>query len=313
MFCFRRTFLLVGTAFVLLTTSGHAGLWDSVKSLFSSSSKDKSPTIRVLLAHRKESIDLDVRGGCRVRDPYKKSRLSTHFASKRRIIRANPATSSIEWGQEYVDCHQVEIIPDSRNTAVIVDGVEYRGKLYVYEIKGKISIVNEVEIEEYLSSTLAPIQEQNLPDEAVAATCIAARTNAYFQANHSTNPYWHVRAEDVNYSGHRSMDNRAPISRALASSRNMVMSQTGMYERKLTPFPIAITNGSSTQKTGGRTPTFSLDEGRDLAVKGDNAAQILARTFPNTSIQLLNFDRPAAPKLAEYSSPQPRPRRSAVR
>lgn len=271
-------------AMIPFVASLQAGIWDNIKSVFVAPEKPKPPMIKVLIAHDVESAQLEVKGKHSIYDPYKHEHLSTHFQNKIGHVQTVP--SGIKWGEEFPGVYQVKIVPETRSSIIYVDGVPYKGSIVVYDVGGNISIVNEVEIEEYLRSTMSSKASDVTSDEALAAVTIAQRTRAFYLAMSSSNPYWHVDAANVGYYGYKSDPCDSRLLDAIASTRYMVISQTGsVYEGVITPIAVDVVYGQSKDKKG-RQRVLATSEAESLAQKGENAAKILNRTFPNTSLEL---------------------------
>ena len=249
-----------------------------LKSAFVGDDKPLPLKIRVLIVHNVDAAVVRVKGKYNVFDPHKNSKIGSYFIGKSNLLQ--PLSSGIKWGEEFPGVFQITIIPDDPNITTVVDGMEYKGNLYVYDIGGRISIVNEVDIEDYVSSMLGLAIDKEMPEEALAAAAIAARTQAYRAAVTAPNPFWHVEAEQSKYQGNGVAGRFKEVEKAIASTRYMVMSQTGTYDRTVTPVAVQII------PTGKVTNSLSLEEAEVLAQKGNNAAKILNQTFPNTTIQL---------------------------
>lgn len=285
---YRNTISLVAINLILGAAVGaqlQAGIWDAVKSAFIAPEKPQSPKIKILIAHNLPYANIEVNGKYEIYDPYKNVRLSARFTGKRQKIEA--LSTGLRWGEEFPGVYQIEIVPDNESISVKIDGKEYSGIIYVYDIGGSISIVNEVDIEHYLSATLPDQLSSDLSDEALSAAVIATRTNAYYKATASTNPYWHLNAEQVGYQGRKKNQSLGAfaVHEAIASTRFMVLSETGAYEGVLTPFPINLIAEADVPSTKG-SYTISVDKLQNSAEKGDNAAQILSKTFPQAKIEL---------------------------
>jgi stage II sporulation protein D len=268
-----------------------AGVWDSMKGWFSSKEETPPPTIKVLIAHDKEASMIEVKGKYHIYDPYAKSKLTTRFLGKSHLMQ--PLMAGLKWGEEFPGVYQLYILPDEPSTTILVDGIEYKGAVYIYDIGGTLSIVNEVPIEDYISSIAAKENEISKNSEVLAAVAIIERTNAYYNAHNSASPYWNVDAQKVGYQGQAAINPQSPMEQAISSTRHMVMSSTGTYEGVITPFSV------SWSKEGGRKngqQTLSLQGAEAMAAKGDHAATILSRTFPNSSIQLIYVEK--APEIA---------------
>lgn len=280
----KRTLSLIIAA-CLSTSAGEAGIWDQVKSVFVSPEKPKPPTIKVLITHNVPSVHLEVRGKYSIYDPYKNKHITSRIVPKGTLIEA--LSTGLRWGEEFPGVYQIQIVPDNAQTTIVIDEKTYRGSIYIYDIGGTISLVNEVDIEDYLQSTLSPQLPTYASQETVAASVIAARTHAYYQAFSSTNPYWHVNSSKVDYQGVRAeTPQNIHLSKSIVATRYMVLSETGAYEGSITPFAINLVASSSQAGNSSSKGKMAIDESEELAQKGNNAAQILARSFPSAKIEL---------------------------
>lgn len=278
---------------ILPTASGlHAGWFDSVTSYFGGG-KPSAPTIRVLVAHDVAGVDLQVNGIYSLYDPYGNSYLSTRFIGKSRYIQTQ--SDGLKWGEAFPGLYQLKIKPEESTTTTTVDGKEYIGSMYVYDVGGTISIVNQISVEDYVQAVLAQFKDLNLHPETWAALAIAARTNAYFQAVNPKNTYWAVDAQKVGYTGSgKSLPSSPEIDRAVDVTKYMIMSQTGIYEGIATPFAAQLgplQTGRSAKEIV--VSKISLDEADEMAKHGEHAAQILAKAFPKTTIMLMSYSAPA--------------------
>lgn len=283
---FRMLFLLL--AFMPLTTSLQAGWLDNITSYFQKDKPLSPPKIKVLIVHDQPGVVLEVKGKYKIFDPHTKDHLTTRFVGKRRFIQA--MRDGIKWGEEFPGVHQIVIVPDDKFTTTIVDGIEYRGSIYVYDVDGSISVVNETFIEDYLTSTL-PLQYRDyMPEEALAAIAIAARTTAYYQSENPKSEFWAADGRQVNYQGVSPNINQSPMGRAITTTRYMVMSNTSARFGEALPF-IADWKQPNQQKTAAQAivSQISLTQVNDLAKQGEHAAQILTKAFPGTKIELIHY------------------------
>lgn len=279
--------LVMLLAMAPLSIPANAGLWDSLKSVFSPKELPKPLSTRVLIVHDQHGIVLEVKGKYAIYDPKTNEHISTRFIGKRKFIQA--LSDGIKWGEEFPGVHQLLIVPEEDHVTTIVDGIEYRGKIYIYDIGGTISVVNQVDIEDYLTSILAPKYKDPLSEETMAAIAIAARTNAYYDALNPKNTYWDINANQVGYLGYAVTNSSNPIEKGIESTRYMVMSKSGSEPGTATPFP-AMWSGSANKKAGdAEYAKISLSQVEEMAKKGDHAAQILAKAFPNTAILLMHY------------------------
>ena len=278
--------LLLIAALLPLSSPLQAGMWDNVTGYFKGSARSEAPTIRVLLLHNAEKANLEVRGKYSLYDPYTNSHISTRFSGKSRTIQA--VSDGLKWGEAFPGLYQIKIKPDDANSSSIINGHDYTGEVYVYDIGGTISIVNQIPVEDYIRSILMAYQNQNLEPEVLAALAIAARTNAYFQAVNPKNTYWAVDAEKVGYHGR--LQGSQAIENAVKVTRYMIMSRTGVYEGVATPFAAQFDPLSQGQAIkDAEVSQLSLEEANAMAQKGEHAAQILAKAFPGTTIMLMQY------------------------
>ena len=265
-----------------------AGIWDNVTNYLKGTSREKPPTIRVLVLHDVDGIDLEVQGKYFVVDPNTNIQQGNRrYVGKKRYMEA--LSGGLKWGEEFPGIHQIQIIPLESSGIISLDGKEYEGSMNVYEIekgKGRISFVNEVPVEDYLLSILNGYQDQNLEPETMAALAIAARTTAYYQAINPKSKFWAVDAQKVGFGG--KVFTSTPIKDAVRQTRNMIMSKTGVYEGSATPFPALFGHlqGDELPKNAV-VSKITLEEANAMAKNGSHAAQILAKAFPGSTIMLI--------------------------
>lgn len=277
----RAFFLLI--TLLPLSTPLHADVWGNIKGYLGFSEKREPPTIRILVLHDVEGTDLQVDGKYSLYDPYANAYLSSRFVGKRKYMQA--MSDGLKWGEAFPGLYQLKIQPDETTTTTIVDGKSYAGPVFIYDIGGAISIINQIPVEEYIRSQLAQQKISSLHRETLAALAIVARTNAYFQTANPKNTYWAVDAQKVGYEGN--IDPASEIEDAINITRYMVLSNTGVYEGVATPF--AAEFGTVTPGPGYKdikVSKLSIEEANKMAESGEHAAQILSRAFPHTTIML---------------------------
>jgi stage II sporulation protein D len=267
-----------------------AGVWESVKTFFIGSNQPKPPTIRVLIAKDLERVPLEITGKYSLYDPYMNKHKGTRYVGKSNYIQG--FSSGIKWGEEFPDLFQLKFQTEDSRSKILVNGIEYPGLIYVYNVEGAIDIVNEVDVEHYLHSILATQFDQHLSGETLAAIAIAARTNAYFQAVNLCDTLWTVDAEQVGYLGNDNHGCSRKIASSIDVTRNMVMSRTGAYEGVTTPFalhwgPIVPSRIGPNQVIEA---SISIEQAEQLAQKGYHAAQILSQAFPGSAIMMVHHD-----------------------
>lgn len=235
------------------------------------------PTIRVLIAHDVPKARLDVQGGFSLVNPLDGREVGRRLDGKSRQIEALP--SGIKWGEEFL-IYQLQVVPTASDSLITVNGIPYRGLVTFYDIGGSLSAVNELTIEQFVAGQIGN-QDGQLPEEAMAALAIAARTQAYFQAAHPRNKFWDVNASAVNYAG-ESVPNIAAGRQAVQSTRFMVLTDSGRDADSNSIAPIQWSLDGKGEK-GARL--LLVSDAVRQAETGADAAQILERTFPGTALQ----------------------------
>lgn len=281
--------LLLLLTVLSFSSSLQAGLWSDMTTLIKGPSKPPAPTIRILIAHDLEGAQLEVKGTYSLYDPFKQEYLSTRFAGKRRYVQA--LSDGLKWGETFPGLFQLQVQPENRETVTLIDDKPYEGSIYVYDIGGTVSLVNQILVEDYIRSILANYEGGNWHPETLAALAIAERTNAYFQAANPKNVHWAVDAPKVNYKGYLQLRN-PNLGQAIEATRYMIMSQTGVYEGVTTPFPLQFGPLSAGNYKDMQMSRISLEEANQMALEGEHAAQILGKAFPGTTIMLMQYATP---------------------
>lgn len=268
----------------------HAQIATPLKVSWGREAAPPAPTIKVLIAHDQECVNLEVIGKYKIMDPHENKFISMRYTGKNKSIQA--LRNGLKWGEEFPGVHQIALLPASPATKIFVNGILYTGSIAIYDIGGTISVVNDLPIEDYLSDLLPLKYSQDLSEEATAALVISERTNAYFQAQNPKSSYWTVDGQAIGYKGYIPADPQSSIQRALDVTRYMVMSQAGSYPGIVTPFPLSWESTSKKNPVGKAKPIVSLIAINDIekmAKKGDHAAIILDKAFPRSSIHLIPF------------------------
>ncbi len=241
--------------------------------------------IKLLVVHDKPGVVLEVKGQYKVYDPNTDKFISTRFKGKRKYMQA--ISDGIKWGEEFPGIHQLMIVPNTLSTTTIVDGIEYKGRIYVYDIGGAISIVNELTLDDYVRCTIAQQYEtSNLSDEAMNAVVIAARTNAYYLVQNPGSKFWTIDARKTGYQGHTLVNVNPKFEKALERTHNMVLSDD-TNEVKAFANNWGISAGQSEAIKNIISSSISVVEADDLAKKGNDAAKILSKAYPQKNLKVL--------------------------
>jgi stage II sporulation protein D len=261
----------------------HAGFWDSVHGMLWSSTTAASPKINILIVNDQPGVMIDVQGRYKLYDPHTNKHLGTRFVGKRKMIQG--IASGLKWGEEFPGVYQLQIVPDDPMTKIIVNGVEYPGTVFVYDIGGSVSLVNQIDLDDYLICTLSKQHFDPLPEEAFAAVAIVARTFAYYESLNPKSQYWAVDAQNVGYQGNHEVDTKTHLAHAIQMTSGMILSSTGAYEGTITP--IAAQWGPASGKHHGVNSRISLFDAEQMSKDGKDAAGILSKAFPDARIELI--------------------------
>lgn len=208
------------------------------------SQKDKPATIKILLDKNLDSVLLEIKGRHEIFNPGTGLKVSSGFFGKREFIKHDER--GIRWGDLLPGTFETRFVPADGNTTLIVNGTEYRGCVEVYDMGGKFTVINEIDIEHYLKTFLSSQFSRPMDDEVLEAVAIAARTNAYFLASKNHTAPWQIDAKEVLYQGYGSTLQNLQVERAVDSTRYVVMTHSGSV------FPTTWTKNSA-----GKTVDFA--------------------------------------------------------
>ncbi|MDJ0652119.1 MAG: SpoIID/LytB domain-containing protein [Simkaniaceae bacterium] len=214
------------------------------KSPLTDTSTEKPATIKVLLEKSIEGILLEVKGPYAIYNPENGKKEGLGKWGKRFYL--YPHKEGMKWGENFLGIYQLQIVPTSPDTTFLVNGIQYRGAIEVYNIENTLSIINEVDVESYVKSILNEHVSPTLPPNVLDAVAIIARTDAYYRALLNDDAFWHITKEEVGYRGTALILQNLAIDRAVDNTKYLVMT----YEDQ--PFP-----GSWTENCGGKTASYS--------------------------------------------------------
>lgn len=227
----------------------------------------KPQNIDVLLEKDATEALLEVRGPYYIFNPKDGSKVSSGILGKRFVVRA--VNAGIKWGQEFPGIHQIVVIPRSAETALLLNGKQYDGAIAVYQVGDKINLVNQVDVESYLKSTLTTQFNYPLEHEAMAAIAIAARTTAYYQINANKNSFWHIDGRTIDYVGAALVIPDSAVTHAVDATKNLIL--INQKDSENTPFM-----ATWTEHCAGKTAAFHNIFRKDLNAPKDGVEAPLA-------------------------------------
>ncbi|MCB1071783.1 MAG: SpoIID/LytB domain-containing protein [Chlamydiales bacterium] len=207
-------------------------------------SEEKPATIKLLLEKGTDGILLEAKGPYAIYNPENGKKESSGRWGKRFYL--YPHEEGIKWGENFLGIYQLQIVPTSPETTFLVNGVQYRGAIEVYNIENTLSIINEVDVETYVKTILNEHVSPTLSPNVLDAIAIIARTDAYYKALLNYDAFWHITKEEAGYHGNALILQNLVIDRAVDNTKYLVMT----YEDQ--PFP-----GSWNENCGGKTASYS--------------------------------------------------------
>lgn len=179
--------------------------------------EDKPITVRVLLTKLAEEAQIEVNGRHLLYNPKTETFLST--SNKKIKARMTGHEKGLQWNDP-IPHHELRIVPDEKNCSILVNGIQYKGWIEIYNIGGTINIINEVDAENYLKATLSPKLPTKLSKETLDALVILERTNLYHHIEKDAYATWQLQAETVGYLG---VAQSKPICDAIERTRDIVL------------------------------------------------------------------------------------------
>lgn len=259
------------------------GLWDQMTGYFTTRQPPAPPSVKVLIVHGSDRVNVGVEGKYSIYDPKDHSYISSRYIGKRRDVEA--MRDGLRWGEAFPGLYQFKIILDEPAAYVTVDGMHYSGAVSVYDVEGTISIVNDVLIEDYVGSILSSQADLSLEPETLAALAIVVRTNAYYLSQNPRTSYWAIDGSQTHFEG--LIETPSNVQGELNMTRGMILSRTGVYEKIATPFLAQFDDASMTLHRGAENARITLAQANAMAKEGAHAAEILAKAFPKSNILML--------------------------
>lgn len=228
------------------------------------SQKTKPATIRVLLESNQEDLLMEAKGRFKVYNPLTGLLLTGGISTKRAWM--STSDNGLVWGELIPGMFQIRFVPADAQSTLLVNGIEYRGCVEVFDIRGKLFVVNEVDIERYLKSILTAQFPSEMDEEVMDAIAIIARTNAYYLADRKLAANWHVEGKSVGYQGYAVTLQNLHVDRSINNTRHVVMT----WHKETFP-------ASWTKDSAGKTADFATIFRKNVNVPGGVEAPFAAR------------------------------------
>lgn len=240
-----KKFILTTTLCASLVVFAGEAVKTPTSPAISEVSVNTSSIVKVLIKDRAEGALIEVRGSYKVSDLAAGNVLSSGYRGRRFYL--HPLKDGIKWGESFPGIYQIEITPTSPETTVLVDGLQYRGSIAIYQVDQMIHVVNHVTMDDYLKSTLsADFNGKTLKSPVFDAVAICARTRLCHTLAKHKNRYWHIDAKESNYSGSSTIGLCSDVEKAIDRTKSTIMT----YQKNLF-------QAMWTENSAGKTASYS--------------------------------------------------------
>ncbi|MBF5051147.1 hypothetical protein CLAVI_000783 [Candidatus Clavichlamydia salmonicola] len=229
------------------------------------------PEVKVLLHENVTSVLLESKDSYTVTDS-RGTLLSSQSFGKRFVVHS--MTDGLRWGEIFPAVSSITITPQQDDSYVFVNGMQYSGVVHVYRVDNhRITVVNELSVDDYLKSSLALKFDQSFSQEALSAYVIAERTKLVekIKATQGRDLCWHLVSSDEHYLGYAITRRENGVDLAVDWTACMIL------DRLNTRVALDIT-------------VLRLEDMEALAQAGMNAKQILDAFYPDIKLIVLKTD-----------------------
>lgn len=217
------------------------------------SQKSKPATLKVLLEKLSEDVLLEVKGRYLVYNPQNDILIESGITGKR--ARMTVSDNGLVWGELFPGANELRIVPGDSQSSILINGVQYKGCVEIYSVGEHLTVINEVDIENYLKATFAA-SCAHIPEELLEIVAVVSRTNLYYLARKNKEATWHVDAQKVSYAGGELSRKSSYAENAVDKTKHMVLTFDDQ------PFPAVWTKDSAGKtasyasifRKGGKTP-----------------------------------------------------------
>ena len=219
----------------------------------------RAQVLRVLLTEDKPAVRVASAGGLTLADLSGRQVLAQTGRSD--AYRLVPLGRTIQVRETGASAAPVVVWP-GRGALVAADGQAYRGRLEVHRLAGGLTVVNVVDLEDYLPGVLKDEIPAGWPMEAAKAVAVAARTYAVYQMEQNGGALFHLRATTASqeYGGATGEDPRTTA--AVQATRGQILTFAGQ------PFP-AFFHSCSGGTTEDAVDVFGVNFDMVVGVKDD--------------------------------------------
>ncbi len=208
---------------------------------FQAIAEAKSYTVRVAILKDVKSFPLSVRGVYSIIDQNNQREITSRKRIDSIIIEAGEW--GIRLGEEKIISRHLFIQPGWRSV-IEINGRRFRGGISIIkQSSGLLTVVNAVDLEEYIKGVLYHEVSHRWPLEAIKAQAVAARTYALYRMSQNRSRDYDLTNDIYSqvYGGRNSERYRTSI--AVERTRGMIL----IYDRKILPAYFHATCGGHTE------------------------------------------------------------------
>jgi len=202
---------------------------------------DKIPVMRVLLINDTREAQLSINGSYQITGSLTNIIDQGQGLQKSKISVSN---GGINIGNKHYDNSEIRIT-GLRDGSIELNNIRYRGEIrIVQQFNHKFSVIEEVDLECFISGVLGSEMLPTWDEEALRAQAVTARTYAMYKKKVRRNEVYHLDMLDLAYRG---MSSESPrLNKIVQDTKGVVM----VYDWNIFPAYFHSTCGGHTEEVG---------------------------------------------------------------
>ncbi|MBI2472211.1 MAG: SpoIID/LytB domain-containing protein [Planctomycetes bacterium] len=202
---------------------------------------DKIPVLRVLLMNDVKEAQLSINGSYQITGSLTNIIDQGQGLQKTKISASN---GGISIGNKRYDNSELRIT-GLRDGAIELNNIRYRGEIrIVQQFNNKFSVIEEVDLESFISGVLGSEMPKTWNEEALRAQAVTARTYAMYKKKVRRNEVYHLDMLELAYRG---MSSESPrLNKIVQDTKGVVM----VYDWNIFPAYFHSTCGGHTEDAG---------------------------------------------------------------
>ena len=178
--------------------------------------------IKILLAEKLDGVLLETNGNYKIIDIKNNTLIGRASGKLRHYLLGSE--KGLKWGKEFNRIFQCKISAKDEASTFLIDGIQYKGSLEVYLINNKIYLINEIDIEDYIISSLSKeFALKNYYQSTYECLAIIARTKIYHKLMNSKNKFFTFKANSDEFLGYSYNLVNSPIQKASEATKDLML------------------------------------------------------------------------------------------